>query len=61
VTVVSTLLDFLPDEKKDKWEMQTKEPKNGRLAMMATWALPGKKPFQSPVVAETPVFFQPLL
>jgi hypothetical protein len=54
-------LGLFPEDKKGQNEMMTKEIKNGRLAMMAILGFAGQEAlFQSPVVAETPVFFQPL-
>jgi len=42
-------------------EMQTKEIKNGRLAMMALMGFVAQEAlYRTPVVAETPAFFQPL-
>ena len=42
-------------------EMQTKEIKNGRLAMMALLGFVAQEAlFRIPVVAETPAFFQPI-
>jgi hypothetical protein len=54
-------LGLFPKEKKAQTEMMTKELKNGRLAMMGVLGFAGQEfLFGSPVVAETPVFFQPL-
>ena len=54
-------LGFLPTEKQAKFEMQTKEIKHGRIAMMAVLGFVVQELFYGkPVVAETPFFFQPL-
>jgi hypothetical protein len=54
-------LGFLPKEKQAKFEMQTKEIKHGRIAMMAILGFVVQEIlYGKPVVAETPFFFQPL-
>jgi hypothetical protein len=54
-------LGFFPEDKKEQTAMMTKELKNGRVAMMAVLGFAAQEfLFQSPVVAETPAFFQPL-
>jgi hypothetical protein len=54
-------LGFLPKDKKGQTEMMTKELKHGRISMMAVLGFAAQEAlFQSPVVAETPIFFQPI-
>jgi len=50
-----------PTEKKGQMEMQTKEIKHGRLAMMAILGFVVQEAlYRVPVVQETPMFFKPL-
>jgi len=54
-------LGFFPKEKKLQLEMQTKELKHGRLAMIALLGFVVQEALYGiPVVKETPFFFQPL-
>ena len=54
-------LNVYPTERLKQIEMQTKEIKNGRLAMMAIVGFAIQEAFyQQPVVAETPFFFTPI-
>ena len=54
-------LSLLPKEKQAKFDMQTKEIKHGRIAMMAVLGFVVQELFYGkPVVAETPFFFHPL-
>jgi len=54
-------LGFLPKDRTEKMAMMTKELKHGRIAMMAILGFAVQEAlFQSPVVQETPMFFQPL-
>ena len=55
-------LGLMPKTESDKYSMQTKEIKHGRLAMMAILGFVVQEVlYYKPVVAETPFFFQPLL
>ena len=54
-------LNFFPEDKAAQFEMQTKEIKHGRVAMMAILGFAVQEAlYRTPVVAETPVFFQPI-
>jgi len=54
-------LNFFPEEKAAQFEMQTKEIKHGRIAMMAVLGFSIQEAlYGAPVTAETPFFFQPL-
>jgi hypothetical protein len=54
-------IGFLPTDKAGQMEMMTKELKHGRIAMMAVLGFAAQEAlFGTPVVAETPIFFQPL-
>ena len=54
-------LGLYPKSAEKQKEMQTKEIKNGRLAMMALIGFVAQEAlFRTPVVAETPAFFHPL-
>eukprot|EP00555_Chaetoceros_dichaeta_P010724 CAMPEP_0198262484 /NCGR_PEP_ID=MMETSP1447-20131203/10986_1 /TAXON_ID=420782 /ORGANISM="Chaetoceros dichaeta, Strain CCMP1751" /LENGTH=232 /DNA_ID=CAMNT_0043950743 /DNA_START=64 /DNA_END=762 /DNA_ORIENTATION=+ len=54
-------LKFFPEEKAAQFEMQTKEIKHGRIAMMAVLGFSIQEAlYGAPVTAETPFFFQPL-
>jgi len=53
-------LNLFPKEKKDQFDMQTKEIKHGRIAMMAILGFVVQEAlYGMPVVAETPFFFHP--
>mmetsp|Transcript_24904 Transcript_24904/g.53727 ORF Transcript_24904/g.53727 Transcript_24904/m.53727 type:complete len:227 (-) Transcript_24904:57-737(-) len=55
-------LGLAPDNKEDMMAMQTKEIKNGRVAMMAILGYAVQEAlYRSPVTAETPFFFKSLL
>ena len=54
-------LNLFPEDKKGQMEMMTKEIKHGRIAMMAILGFAIQEAiYNTPVVAETPFFFQPL-
>ena len=54
-------LKFMPEDKVGKMEMQTKEIKHGRIAMMAILGYVVQEAlYRAPVTAETPFFFQPI-
>lgn len=54
-------LNFWPEDKAAQFEMQTKEIKHGRIAMMAILGFAVQEAlYRTPVVAETPFFFQPI-
>ncbi len=54
-------LNFFPEDKQAQFEMQTKEIKHGRIAMMAILGFAAQESlYRTPVVAETPAFFQPI-
>ena len=54
-------LGLFPEERTAKFEMQLKEIKNGRVAMMAIVGFAVQEALYGvPVVAETPIFFQPV-
>mmetsp|Transcript_6714 Transcript_6714/g.6385 ORF Transcript_6714/g.6385 Transcript_6714/m.6385 type:complete len:226 (+) Transcript_6714:79-756(+) len=54
-------LNFFPENKADQLVMQTKEIKHGRIAMMAILGFAVQEAlYRTPVVAETPFFFQPI-
>lgn len=53
-------LGLFPEERLAKLEMQTKEVKHGRIAMMAILGFVAQEALYGiPVVAETPMFFKP--
>merc|ERR1712071_467236 len=54
-------LNLFPTDKKEQFEMQTKEIKHGRVAMMAILGFVVQEAlYNQPVVAETPFFFTPI-
>ncbi|KAL7510411.1 hypothetical protein ACHAXN_009903 [Cyclotella atomus] len=54
-------LKLMPEDKVGKMEMQTKEIKHGRIAMMAILGYVVQEAlYRAPVTAETPFFFQPI-
>ena len=54
-------LGLFPQDKAGQLEMQTKELKHGRLAMMAILGFVVQEAlYRIPVVQETPFFFKPL-
>ena len=54
-------LNFFPEDKAGQLDMQTKEIKHGRIAMMAILGFVVQEAlYRTPVVAETPFFFQPI-
>jgi len=54
-------LSFFPEDKIEKMNMQTKELKHGRIAMMAVVGFAVQEAlYRVPVVAETPFFFHPI-
>jgi len=54
-------LNLFPTDKKEQFEMQTKEIKHGRIAMMAVLGFVVQEAlYGTPVVSETPFFFQPI-
>ena len=54
-------LNFFPEDKPSQIAMQTKELKHGRIAMMAILGFAVQEAlYRTPVVAETPFFFQPI-
>jgi hypothetical protein len=54
-------LNFFPEERLAKLEMQTKEIKHGRLAMMGILGFVVQEAlYGTPVVQETPFFFKPI-
>lgn len=54
-------LGLYPKTKEAQFEMQTKEIKHGRVAMMAILGFVAQEAlYRTPVVAETPFFFKPL-
>jgi hypothetical protein len=54
-------LNLFPKEKKERFDMQTKEIKHGRITMMAIVGFAIQEALYGvPVTAETPFFFQPL-
>ena len=54
-------LGLYPKTADKQMEMQTKEIKNGRLAMMAILGFVAQEAlYRAPVVAETPQFFKPI-
>lgn len=55
-------LGFFPKDQQGQLSMQTKELKHGRLAMMAILGFVVQEAlYRQPVVAETPMFFKPLI
>jgi hypothetical protein len=53
---------FMPKSENERFSMQTKEIKHGRIAMMAMLGFVVQEAlYNTPVTAETPFFFQPLL
>merc|ERR1711959_164953 len=53
-------LNFFPKDSKGQMEIMTKEIKHGRIAMMAVLGFVIQEAvYSTPVVAETPFFFQP--
>lgn len=54
-------LGLFPEDKKGQMQMMTKEIKHGRIAMMALLGFVIQEAvYGMPVVAETPLFFQPI-
>ena len=54
-------LNFFPSDKKERNDMMTKELKHGRISMMAVLGFAVQEAaYNIPVVAETPIFFNPL-
>jgi hypothetical protein len=54
-------LNFFPEDAASQKEMQTKEIKHGRVAMIALLGFIVQEAlYRTPVVAETPFFFQPI-
>jgi len=54
-------LKLFPEGKTEQFDMQTKEIKHGRIAMMALLGFVVQEAlYSAPVVAETPFFFQPI-
>jgi len=54
-------LNLFPEEKSAQFEMQTKEIKHGRIAMMAILGFTVQEAlYRTPVTAETPFFFSPI-
>merc|ERR1719362_1943043 len=54
-------LSLFPEEKKEQFVMQTKEIKHGRIAMMAVLGFVVQEAlYRTPVVSETPFFFNPI-
>lgn len=54
--------NFFPSDKKAQLEMQTKELKHGRLAMMAILGFVVQEAlYGAPVTLETPMFFTPMV
>lgn len=54
-------LNLFPEDKQGQMDMMTKELKHGRIAMMAVLGFAIQEAiYNIPVVAETPIFFQPL-
>lgn len=54
-------LNLFPEDKAGQFEMQTKEIKHGRIAMMAILGYVVQEAlYNQPVTAETPMFFQPI-
>mmetsp|Transcript_9028 Transcript_9028/g.11648 ORF Transcript_9028/g.11648 Transcript_9028/m.11648 type:complete len:247 (+) Transcript_9028:64-804(+) len=54
-------LSFFPESKQEQFEMQTKEIKHGRVAMMAILGFAVQEAlYNTPVTTETPFFFQPI-
>jgi len=52
---------FFPESKAEQFDMQTKEIKHGRIAMMAILGYTVQEAlYRSPVTSETPFFFTPL-
>lgn len=54
-------LNFFPEDKASQFEMQTKEIKHGRIAMMAILGFAVQEAlYRTPVTQETPFFFNPI-
>mmetsp|Transcript_11958 Transcript_11958/g.17426 ORF Transcript_11958/g.17426 Transcript_11958/m.17426 type:complete len:231 (+) Transcript_11958:102-794(+) len=54
-------LGLFPEDKEGKFQMQVKEIKHGRIAMMALLGFVVQEAlYRTPVTAETPIFFQPI-
>ena len=54
-------LNLFPEDKKEQFEMQTKEIKHGRIAMMAVVGFAAQEALHNtPVISETPFFFNPI-
>lgn len=54
-------LRLLPEDKTEQFEMQTKEIKHGRIAMMAILGFVVQEAlYRTPVTLETPMFFNPI-
>uniref|UniRef100_A0A7S2HHN0 Plastid light harvesting protein n=1 Tax=Helicotheca tamesis TaxID=374047 RepID=A0A7S2HHN0_9STRA len=54
-------LNLFPEDKAGQFEMQVKEIKHGRIAMMALLGFVVQEAlYRTPVTAETPFFFQPI-